>query len=137
MRVCTLPRPAGRFLAVVLAALSFVPLQAGTADAKRIKIRSHSDGHSRAGTADRVKEEESRFNVRFRSGASPSAGGEREKEQQRVGSKAAAAAERARAALEAEAAQKTAGTPVTLAPAAVSQEKAKSYQSGAMCVAGC
>jgi hypothetical protein len=119
MRVHTLGQRAGRLVAVLSLTLSFVPFDAGTAEAKRIKVR----------TGSHVTE---RNDVKFQVRPGPaSANASKPDQPSRMPGAAAAAAERARAALAAEGAQR-APLVVTL-PAAGSE----SDRSGTVCVAGC
>jgi hypothetical protein len=118
MRVNTLGQRAGRLVAVLSLTLSFVPVDAGTAEAKRIKVRSSSDATERNDAK-----------ILVRPGPA-SANASKPDQPSRAGA-AAAAAERARAALAAEGAQKA--PLVAILPAAGSE----SERSGTVCVAGC
>ena len=128
MRVRDPGRRAARLLVAGALALSFLPFGAGSADARRIKVRSGS--HTSSGT-DRTDTSHSYYGVRI---GSRSAAGSNEKDQpsRRMPGAAEAAAERARAALAAESALKPAAT---LAPSPVSADETKSDR--AVCVAGC
>ena len=120
MRIYTLGQRAGRLVAVLSLTLSFVSFDVGTAEAKRIKVRSSSDATER---------NDAKIQVRPGPGTA-SANATKSDQPSRAGA-AAAAAERARAALAAEGAQKA--PLVAILPAAGSE----SDRSGTVCVAGC
>jgi hypothetical protein len=103
-------------LAIVFAlGACLVPLEADTAEAGRIKFRVRSSGSYGSHAGERKLE------------ATP----------ERPRSSAEAASARARAALSAEAAQGATTEPSSEAPSAASESRTRSYQNGAVCIAGC
>jgi hypothetical protein len=119
---------------VLALAAAWMPLQAGDAEAKRIRIRSnsHHDSHARP-DKDRADGRDQHLSVRLRGGAS----GEPQRDPAAPGApldRAAAAAERARLRLEAEQAPKAAlgaSAPVVL------ENAPRASNASAVCIAGC
>jgi hypothetical protein len=130
-----LRRPLTLALAFVLAPV-LVPLDASPAEAKGIKFRTKSSsGPSRVSRPGDDTHERGRSSFSFRIPGSRGSGeDERASARDKPQGSAAAAAERARAALEGEKASRGAA-PAVHQPVPIGETK--SYSNGVMCVAGC
>ena len=116
MRSRTITRRAVSLAIVVILALASMPLEADPAEAARFKVRVRSNWGSRSASSPADKADEQL------------------KGRPRAPGAAAAAADRARAALEAEKAKRA---PVVSSPERLIPGKTTDYQSGVTCIAGC
>ena len=143
MRMCKGAWQSGRFFLVLVVAVAFVPLEVEPAEARGIKIRTRTGGSHAKSAAENADQSGRSVNIRIRSSGRSSkesddtdSSGRKLKVRPRSPGAAETAAERARAALEAEKAM-IARPAATLEPKPAPGGKTTTYPGGAMCVAGC